>query len=304
MPPIGFVVLTHAKPHQTLRLVSRLNTLFGQPPIVCHHDFSKCALETSLFPPNVSFVEPHVQTAWAEYSIVEATMKALSQLHAGGRGPEWTVLLSGSCYPVKPAAQILHDLQHGGYDAYFTYELVPAPLPRSPLAEEFYRRYFKRAYRLPFLDRRLRVQWFPLRVKVSASRLPFSTSFRCFAGSHFFSANRQSVEYALDFHKTQHRLAAYFRTLLFPEEAYLQTILANAPEFKLNNSNGWYIDWSEQSYHPKSLTVADLPKIAASPAWFARKIDMDANEDLMDALDQITVPQVSVPTAQMSGERH
>lgn len=301
MPPIGFFLLTHTKPHQTLRLVERLNALFGAPPIVCHHDFGKCTLDTGLFPKNVQFVQPHVTTGWAEYGVLEAALRGLSLLHAGGQGPEWTVLLTGACYPIKPAVQILRDLQAGDYDAHMLYQQVPLSLPRSPLAEEFYRRYFKRTYMLPYLSKQGRVQKFALRVKVPQSRLPFSDSLRCFAGSQQMSLRRGAVEHALEFHRTQPALANYFRTLLFPEEAYFQTILANAPGFTLNNDNQWYMDWSAHEYHPKSLTVADLPKIAASSALFARKIDMDTNSDLLDALDQLTA--LCQPPVQTAGER-
>jgi hypothetical protein len=38
---IGFIILSHDKPAQLLRLVRRLMKLYGDPPIVCHHDFSK-----------------------------------------------------------------------------------------------------------------------------------------------------------------------------------------------------------------------------------------------------------------------
>ena len=56
---LGFVILTHDNPPQILRLINRLVSMFDNPPIVCHHDFSKCDLDTNLFPPNVSFVLPH-----------------------------------------------------------------------------------------------------------------------------------------------------------------------------------------------------------------------------------------------------
>ncbi len=300
--PIGFVVLTHAKPHQTLRLVSRLNTLFGQPPIVCHHDFSKCALETSLFPPNVSFVEPHVQTGWAEFSLVEATLRALSQLHAGGRGPEWTVLLSGSCYPVKPAAQILHDLREGGYDAHIRFQLLDAhTLPQSiqtledRRAHVYYDRYCIKRFHIPSVDKWLRPRMRRLTVRntwLNRKLVPFSANLRCFAGSQWFSINRRAVKYVLDYHATKPRLAAYYQGTEMADESYFQTILANAPEFNLNNNNWCYMDWSVWGPHPKSLTIADLPQIAASPDHFARKIDLDTNADLMNALDRLAAVPV------------
>ncbi len=49
---IGFAILSHTEPEQLLRLVRTLNSMFGDPPIVCHHDFSQCSLHEALFPTN------------------------------------------------------------------------------------------------------------------------------------------------------------------------------------------------------------------------------------------------------------
>jgi len=298
---IGFVLLTHAKPYQTLRLARRLNTLFGAPPIVCHHDFSKCALDMGLFPSNVLFVQPPVQTRWGEFSLVEATVRALSQLHAGGMGPEWTVVLSGSCYPVKPAGQILHDLQQGDYDAHIRFQLLDAQtLPpqintlEDRRAHVYYDRYCVKRFLIPSVDKRLRFKTRRLAVRngwLNRHFVPFSARLRCFAGSQWFSINRRAAHYLVDYHATKPGLATYYKGTEMADESYFQTILANAPQFKLNNNNWRYMDWSAWGPHPKSLTLADLPQIVASPDHFARKIDLETNADLMNALDHI----VAVP---------
>ena len=57
---IGFSILSHNEPEQLLRLVKTLNAMFGDPPIVCHHNFSQCSLDEALFPTNVRFVHPHI----------------------------------------------------------------------------------------------------------------------------------------------------------------------------------------------------------------------------------------------------
>ena len=119
MSRIGFVLLTHANPPQILRLVRRLNTMFDAPPIVCHHDFGKCPLPDGFLPKNVSFVRPYVKTGWGPFSLVEAMLLALETIYRRSDSPDWCVALSGSCYPTKPAAQILTNLTAGGYDAHF-----------------------------------------------------------------------------------------------------------------------------------------------------------------------------------------
>jgi hypothetical protein len=66
---IGFGILTYNAPGQLLRLVKTLNAMFGDPPIVCHHDFSKSSLDEALFPRNVRFVHPHIVTGWGDITV-------------------------------------------------------------------------------------------------------------------------------------------------------------------------------------------------------------------------------------------
>jgi hypothetical protein len=35
---IGFIIVSHKVPTQLMRLIDRLNQLYGDPPISCHHD--------------------------------------------------------------------------------------------------------------------------------------------------------------------------------------------------------------------------------------------------------------------------
>ena len=65
---IGFILLTHRNPEQIYRLIAHLNRMFNYPTIVCHHDFSKCDLSVDTLPKNISFVRPHIETAWGEFS--------------------------------------------------------------------------------------------------------------------------------------------------------------------------------------------------------------------------------------------
>ena len=64
MLSIGFLLLTHANEAQVLRLTDALNQLFDEPPIVCHHDFSRAQFNTTHFSSNVRFARPHLKTSW------------------------------------------------------------------------------------------------------------------------------------------------------------------------------------------------------------------------------------------------
>src|SRR5262245_10249496 len=98
---IGFVLLTHNKPYQALRLVKRLNYMFGAPPIAWHHDFTQCHLPLESMANSTLLVRPNFQTGWARFSVVDAMMSALKLLFESKSPPDWFILLSGADYPIK-----------------------------------------------------------------------------------------------------------------------------------------------------------------------------------------------------------
>jgi len=303
-PPIGFVLLSHRAPRQLQRLIDTLNRMFDRPPIVCHHDFSQCALSTRAFSSNVSFVQPHVKTRWGTFSLIEATVRAIGQLHDSANRPEWYVLLSAADYPIKPTAQIISDLQSAQCDAFMQCYRV-RPRLDSAWHRTRHDRYCTIGITLPSVNRhrqRTRRRLVLLRKSALAERrLPFSPQLHCYAGSQWFTANRRAVERILEFHATPNPLAAHYRRVLVPDESYFQTILGNAADITICNDNLRYMDWSAGGTSPKTLTVEDLPALQQSNAHFARKFDSTVDSAVLDVLDRLTQdPLTSAP----QGRRH
>lgn len=291
---IGFILLTHSKPHQIHRLVDRLNRMFDNPAIACHHDFSQTPLAIEAFPKNVSFVQPHLKTEWGEFSLVESTIRALELLYQTAN-PDWVINLSGADYPIKTADQILSDLETGEVDAHLHYEFIDPPNFAIQWQEEMWKRYYTRWILTP----RFLVERFGWRRKFRLKPmvlfkpfLPFSSELRCYAGWQWFCVNRRAANYILEFHHTRPELANHYRHVRFADESYFQTILLNAPQIKINRNNWRYIDWSRGGEHPKQLELADLPQLLESSAHFARKFDPDFDSQILDALDEIVLPSI------------
>lgn len=263
-PTIGFILLTHQKPYMILKLITKLNSMFDYPAIVCHHDFSKCTLSLDSSPGNVSFVTPHLETSFAEFSLVEATTRAIQQMYAVRPSPDWFVLLSGADYPIKSSRQILQDLSADAVDAYINVELIQANTYERPWQGLCHYRY------------------------CTKKPNPFSPEFKCFAGSQWFCANRRAAEYIVEFHTTKPTLASHYSSLLFTDESYFQCLLANAPHLRLSKENWRYTDWSAGGPHPKTLMLEDLPALLASRAHFARKFDIETDVRILDELDART----------------
>ncbi|HET6413590.1 MAG TPA: beta-1,6-N-acetylglucosaminyltransferase [Anaeromyxobacter sp.] len=308
--PIGFALLTHFQPGQVLRLVTRLRALYGPAtPIAINHNFDQCALDTAVFPADVRWVRPHLATDWGAWSLVEAALATLRLLHGGGGGPDYAVLLSGADYPIAPRDRVLTDLREAGADAFIDARPVH-PWRRDRVVEGphglgvnegranqevCFRRYYSSTYRVAGVRVRVRS---PLLAPLLS---PFSRGFRCFAGEHWWTLGRRGVEHLLRSQDERPEVARWFAARHVPEEAYVHTVICNAPGLRVAPRSFRYVDWSSRAPHPRILGTADLPALLASGDHFARKFA--EGDSVLDELDRILgLSPTGNPPGQVSGQ--
>lgn len=294
-PFLGFVLLTHEKPYQILRLIKRLNFMFDDPPIVCHHDFSKCPLSLDEIPGNVSFVKPHIQTVWGDWSLTEATLNGIELLFNRDDAPEWFILLSGTDYPIKPAHKIISDYKSSEYDAHIlSTKLVRGEL-KNKVEKTAYMQYRMLRFKYPSFVHILQSirtgTWFKQDIFMKKPKytkwfIPFTDDFHCYSGSQWFSATRKAAEYILEFHATNRRVRNHYKKVQCSDESYFQTILNNSAHFNISTTYWRYVEWVENYAHPKELRMEDLEKLLRSEDHFARKFNMDKHPEILDRLDE------------------
>lgn len=302
-PPIGFVILSHRAPDQLLRLTRTLGRLYGDPPIVCHHDFSQAPLDRDRFPAHVRFVDDWVTTGWGKWSVVDAFLRALAQLYAEG-APEWFALLSGADYPTRPAAAVLAELRGSGCDAFVdVHQIDPAPAAATltgainPLLHHLDGAQTRRT-KWGFY--RARQAWVPIlrrdprwRLGRWTVRLPwaqwgmFTPDFTLWWGEHWFTGNRRTADVLLQPTSRHLDLRRYLRRRPSVDEAYYQTVLCNTPDLVINRDNKRFAEWNGGGAHPMTLGIDELPRILASGAHFARKFD--GSSLVLDAIDRALV---------------
>jgi hypothetical protein len=288
--PLGFMILSHRQPAQVARLMWRLEEMFPGAPTVCHHDYSQSSLDREAVPRTVSFVDPHRLTAWADWSVVEATFDLVTALLARVEAPEWLVFLTGADYPVAPAERIASTFSGASVDAFIHHESIVPPHFRSPNQRIVYERYFYRSVHYPVItrsgriERRTRQIWNRWLLRML---LPYSARRPCYWGLQSFAVNRRAARHLVEVHARGGALLNHYRGRPFSDESYPHTILANAPELRIANDNLRYMDWSANDWHPKVLTKDDVPAIIASGALFARKFDPTVDGGVLDRLDEL-----------------
>lgn len=282
-PAIGFVLVTYKQPEQMLRLVCMLNRVYGEPPIAIHHDFGQCDPGVARFPANVAFVRPHVATGWGTFGVAEGTVRALEILYGHSEGPRWFTLLSGCDYPLQPAAKVLADLDRGGYDAHITHTRIQASAPAGSWERICVDRYLRASLRLPWQrEASLHVR----QALIAGPFLPWTPRFHCYAGSQWFSANRDAARAIMQSHQHNQRLRRFYERVQVVDESYFHTILANTPNLRLNDHNWRYIDWGSGGAHPRTLGEEDMTRALQSDCHFARKFDASSDASALNTVDE------------------
>jgi mucin type N-acetylglucosaminyltransferase 3 len=92
------------------------------------------------------------------------------------------------------------------------------------------------------------------------------------------------------------RIIDYFRDTRTPDEHLVQCAIMNSPFRDTVANYRRAIFWKDEAYHPETLHMRDLALLQASDALFARKFDIRADGDVLEALARhIGAPLVPKP---------
>jgi Core-2/I-Branching enzyme len=305
MDSIGFVLLSHSDSPHLLRLARCLTRMFDAPPIVCHHDFSKTAVDEGAFPGNVRFVRPHGETMWGTITLVRAALNAIRLLYQQKNPPKWFALLSSSDYPVRPADEIVGELSRTQYDVFIdwreiNYRRYAEVIPDETRAHAdpgwirvAYDRYI--AVQIPYSSLKppfWRTAGGTLFIRHPALLFPvrfFSRRFRCYGGEQWFSANWRAAEWMLANNPRHAALERHYARHHCADKSFYQCVFLNAPHLKVCADNKRYIDWCDGGSHPRILGIEDLSQIRQSVAHSARKFEV--NSPVLDEIDSMLFGQ-------------
>lgn len=315
---VGYVILCHHKPSQALRLAQTIRRLSPRAAVLLRHNQSTGYIDRSqAAAAGADLLLSRIQTRWGDWSLVEATLEAFR--HLGERhDPEWTILISGQDYPIRPLGGWERELLDGEYDA-----IVPGtPLvtgrfglrPRHP-DDGLVMRYTHRWYRLPQLHlvprlppgivRITRAVWYryvyPVQAVVTLNelprgngwmlgvrrrRVPWSPTIAAYKGEQWAALSRRAVGVALDGANAA-RWQRYFATTLIPDEAYFPTVLTHADGIRIKRQGISWLRWSDDvsQPHPVGIDREALSVAVASGAPFARKFDEALDPGLLSFVD-------------------
>ena len=313
---VAYYVQTHHRPAQVERLVGVITEGSPGAVVLVGHD---AAGEPLNVPRLQAMGNVHVLTqkgGYGDFSHVDRYLEAAGWLDANGVDYEWLENLSGQCYPLRPIAQIEHELGSLNSDGYLLYspvfpDRVPAGADQGAAAWHRLVRPFDATMRYDYRHWRagtpsdakdgllrplmalnlvqpwVRVSSAYLAVGVRRRRTMFGPDFNCYGGSFFCTLRAACVRYLRDYAKANPDVVAFFRSLLAPEEVFMHSVLVNSGLFSFTVDAKRYIDWAGGRYtHPKTLGAEDAAAALASGAHWARKLDLETGARLFDIIDE------------------
>lgn len=300
----AYLVQTYQLPGQALRLARTLRT--GSPgcTILVSHD--RDAPEG--VDPGMSDVADAVLTGpggRGDFATLDRYLACLDRLERDGRDVDWVVNITGQDYPVVPPARIESELAASPADAHLEFYPVMDPGCRWGPREGRDRYGYRYRWLRPSLGERPRRVLRPLQAlnrvqpwwRVTTSyglavgrrvgSPPFDARRPCYGGSFYGALSRRAVTELRRAMADEPGLVEHYRRTLVPEESLLQTVLVGSPRIAVRNHAGRYWDFrGSVAGRPRTLTVADLPAMLSSGAWFARKFDERVDAEVLDRLDE------------------
>jgi hypothetical protein len=282
---IALLFLTHRPSHVLAKFLDLAEANKDYETFL-HHDFSQSDLTPEILNhPSLSILESYCKTQWADVSLVEAAIALLRFSFEHSSEFEWFVLLSGSCYPIRPLTHILDFLESTNYDGFIENTQL------NQTGNWLHKAYFKHIFTLslthiPFISRKGKLYWRDIRKK--RKHTPFSQDFQLHFGSQWWALRRKLVS-DLILHPKLEELLEFARInhVHAPDEWIIQSVIGNLKGLNLKAESLHYINWdNSQDWHPNVLTMDNLNSVVNSGKLFARKFNDSESTVLLQHLDQ------------------
>lgn len=263
---VAFLIQAHTNVPQINLLSEALERLGGR--VYLHFD-GKSTEPLDGLRPSVRQVKRHA-VYHGGFSQVVATLELLHEAAADGHDRYF--LLSGQCFPIKPAAW-LRERMAADVD-YINMYPMPCDLLHKRL-DRLQHHHFERhsASTVHRLMNRL------------AARLPKrdfvnGMSMWPHAGSQWWCLRHSTATYVLDYVRRMPAFVRFMKTTSYPDEVFFQSILSNLGPSHQRRPALFHAEFAENG-HPRVFSLADVGMLDATEAMFARKFDLKNSPDLL-----------------------
>ncbi len=296
MTKIAYSMLVHKNPKQVSRLITNIYSssdffhinIFGNNST--KETWNK---ELSKYGGSNFVTTYNYGKAWGTFQLVDAMLQSMKKLDCFDY--DYLINLSGQCYPLKSVDSIKDFLNKTSF-AYMEQFKIPAGAPKGWGKRGGLDRVEYSYYKNPLLiltevifNKISKSSKYDARRLIKLPRINKQIPYNLepYGGSMWFCLTKKHVDFILGFLENKSDLLDFFKHTLIPDELFFHTIIMNSPlKNTVFNDNLRYIDWTKKGVSlPATLTVEDRDNLLTSPKLFARKFDIELDEQILDLID-------------------
>jgi hypothetical protein len=223
----------------------------------------------------VFYLQERVSVYWADFSLIEATLRLLNE--AKRYGYQYYSLVSGQDYFIKPVADFNHFLQDHHGKEFIEYK------PRN---NSWRVRLTHRHTASPLFRKSKLFRYYALFLSLISSKTKKALApYKIYFGSQWFTISDNAVKYIFDFLQKQPNFLKEFETSTCGDEHFFQTILLNSDfRHKIYPDNLRFIKFDNRVNSPDVLTLDNYRELIESSRFIARKFDIQVDAEIITKL--------------------
>lgn len=286
---VAFLIVAHGDIVHLRRLCEKIS-----PYDTFVHWDAKSGLPPSI--ERVVFTQRRLHVFWAGFSQVDATIELIRTALSSGRNYTHLVLMSGSCYPIRPVEDFV---QHCANARNCNLMNMMRVSESDFLHQQVQRRYWRdgvlpynwrRSPRLLKIERFVRAVFNLLMSGLPKRRAPIDI----FHGSQWWALTLTAAKYAVQVYENDSKLVKFFKFTFASDDKFFHSVLRNSEHVSslppltdvgdsgvARTANFHVIDPSLAKWYG----IDDLNVIQGSDKFFIRKVRTESSSELLDWID-------------------
>ena len=275
MAKIAYIMLCHKDPEA---IVSQARQLTAKGDFLAIHldartDDAAFNTVREALKSNASVVfARRVKCGWGEWSLVKATLNAITEAEAAFPTATHFYMVSGDCMPIK-SAEYAHDfLDRDSKDYIESFDYFNSGWIKTGMREErlIYRHWFnERKHKKLFYAS---MEW----QKRLGLQRKIPSGIEMMIGSQWWCLRRRTIERVLEFVGSHPKIIKFFRTTWIPDETFFQTLVRHlVPYAEIDARSLTFLMFSDYGM-PVTFYNDQYELLLAQDYLFARKISPEA----------------------------
>jgi hypothetical protein len=281
---IAYLILGHKNIGQVYILIKTLNTEKSFFFVHIDKKYKVKIAEEFLDKKNVVFLSKRIDISWGGYSIVKATLNLMKLAIEHEIKPDYFILLSGQCFPIKSNKEIFDFFKKNNGKIFMSYTKMPDPSQID--GGMFKLRFFWFMDQLGYFNKYFVFgihKTIQLLSKLFGFERKYLKGYIPYFGSQWWALPGQVVDYVLNFVNQNRSFVIFYKYTFAPDELFFHTIICNS-KYKIKVENRLFRFMKNSFWTPEILGIDDLSRLKQSSQLFARKFDINQDPEIIAAL--------------------